>query len=193
MAGAGEPSLGRGARERILRTADALFAAHGINATGIAELIAHARVSRRTLYAHFASKDELVAAWLRELAGDPALPPLAVLTREELTPRARLLEMFAALGDGPGPLRGDPFLIAAVELPDPSHPARRVIARRRAELAERLTELSREAGARGAERLGARLLLLYEGAAASVVIADDPAGAAEATGIARALLADALD
>ncbi len=124
-------SLGRGARERIMRTARELFADPGINATGIAEIVSHARVSRRTLYQHFASKDDLIVAYLRGLAADPAAVPQRLLTREDLTPRARLLEMFGALGEGPGPLRGDPFVAAAVELADPAHPGRRVIARRR--------------------------------------------------------------
>jgi AcrR family transcriptional regulator len=185
-------SLGRGARERILRTARELFSDPGINATGIAEIVERSRVSRRTLYQHFGSKDELVVAYLRELSADPEAAPQRVLERIDLTARARLLEMFAVLADGPRPLRGDPFLAAAVELADPRHPARRLIARRQLELAERLADLAREAGARGPEPLAARLLLLYEGAAAAVLIADDPAPVAEAMAVAARLLADAL-
>lgn len=188
-----QPSLGRGARARILATARELFGDPGINATGISELVARSRVSRRTLYQQFASKDELIVAYLRELGADPAAAPQRVLARDDLTPRARLLEMFAALGEGPRPLRGDPFLAAAVEIADPTHPARRVVARRQAELGERLGDLAREAGARDAERIGERLALLYAGAAASVIAADDPAPIAEATAIARTLLADAID
>lgn len=186
-------SLGRGARERILRTARELFSDPGINATGIAEIIERARVSRRTLYQHFASKDELIVAYLRELAADPRAMPQQLLMREDLTPRARLLEMFSALGDGPKPLRGDPFLAAAVELADPAHPARRLIARRQEELVELLGSVCREAGARQSEQLGRRLLVLYAGAAASVLTANDPAPAAEAAAIARLLLEAAID
>jgi AcrR family transcriptional regulator len=193
MARPAEPSLGRGARDRILTAARARFQDPGINATGIAELVAAARVSRRTLYQHFASKDELIVAYLRELATDPAAAPERILGREDLTARARLLEMFAALAEGPRPLRGDPFVAAAVELADRRHPARRLIARHQQELGERLGELARQAGARGAERLGVRLLVLYDGAAAAVLAADDPGPIAEATAIARMLLADAID
>ncbi len=186
-------SLGRGARARILSTARELFSDPGINATGIAEIVERSRVSRRTLYQHFASKDDLVVAYLRELAADPEAAPQGLLTREDLTARARLLEMFGALGDGRGPLRGDPFIAAAVELADPRHPGRRVVARRQQELGELLGELCREAGARQAEQLGRRLLVLYSGAAASVLAADDPGPAAEATAIARMLLEAAID
>jgi AcrR family transcriptional regulator len=193
MHSARQPSLGRGARERILAVSRDLFRDPGINATGISEIVARSRVSRRTLYQQFASKDELIVAYLRDLAGDPDAAPQRVLDRDDLTARSRLAEMVDALGAGPRPLRGDPFLAAAVEIADPAHPARRLVARRQAELADRLGALAREAGARDADRLGRRLALLYAGAAASVVVADDPQPAAEATAIARALLAAAID
>jgi AcrR family transcriptional regulator len=185
-------SLGRGARSRILRTARVLFSDPGINATGIAEIVEQARVSRRTLYQHFASKDDLIVAYLRELAADPEAMPQQLLMREDLTARARLLETFTALGEGPRPLRGDPFLAAAVEIADPRHPARRLIARRQLELAERLGALCREAGARRAEQLGRQLVVLYAGASASVLAADDPSPAADATAVARVLLEVAI-
>jgi AcrR family transcriptional regulator len=185
-------SLGRGARERIRRVARELFADRGINATGIAEIVSRARVSRRTLYQHFASKDELIVAYLRDLAADPAAGPQRLLTRNDLTPRARLLEMFGTLTQGPAPLRGDPFIAAAVELADPAHPGRGVIARRQRELGELLGEVCREAGARRPEQLGQRLLVLYAGAAAALLAADDPGPALEATAIARELLEAAI-
>jgi AcrR family transcriptional regulator len=184
-------SLGRGARARILSTARELFSDPGINATGIAEIVERARVSRRTLYQHFASKDELIVGYLRELAADPDAPPQRLLMREDLTARARLLEMFGSLGDGP--LRGDPFLAAAVELADPRHPGRRVIARRQQDLGELIGEVCREAGARQPEGLGRRLLVLYAGASGAVLAANEPAPAAEATAIARVLLEEAID
>jgi AcrR family transcriptional regulator len=186
-------SLGRGARARILATARELFSDPGINATGIAEIVERARVSRRTLYQHFTSKDDLIVAYLRELAADPEAMPQRLLMREDLTARARLLEMFTALGEGVGPLRGDPFLAAAVEISDPGHPGRRVIARRQHELGELLGALCREAGARQAEQLGRRLLVLYAGASAAVLAADDAAPVADATAIARILLEGAID
>jgi AcrR family transcriptional regulator len=186
-------SLGRGARQRILRTSRSLFSDPGINATGIAEIVERARVSRRTLYQHFPSKDELIVAYLRELAADPEVEPQRRLTREDLTPRARLLELFGALIEEPGPLRGDPFLAAAVELADPDHPGRRVISRRQEELGELLASVCREAAARQPEQLGRRLLLLYAGASGAVLAANDPRPVAEAAAIARILLEAAID
>lgn len=55
------------ARNRILETADRLFYERGINATGIDLIIAEAGVAKATLYAHFASKEQLVAKYLERI------------------------------------------------------------------------------------------------------------------------------
>ena len=183
-------SLGRGAHERILTAAETLFARRGINATSMHDLHVEARVSKRTLYQHFAGKDELVLA---VLAAQQEGGATAVLTRGELAPRARLLELFTALAEQPRPLRGDPFVNAAVEFPEPSHPAHRAAAEHARWRQQRLTDLARAAGARDAEQVGRRLALLYDGAAIRGVVEDDPAGTADAYAIAAAILRDAID
>lgn len=58
MKGAGE------ARERILRAAEELFLGHGFGRVTMDELAAELRMSKKTLYQHFASKEELCAAVL---------------------------------------------------------------------------------------------------------------------------------
>jgi AcrR family transcriptional regulator len=184
---------GRGARDRILAAAHELYYRHGINVTGVTELCEGAHVSKRTLYQQFASKDEVIAAYLAAVAADPGYPPHVVLRRQDLAPRARLLELYPTLASGPRPLRGCPFVNAAVEVADPAHPARRVAAAYKREFADRLGALAREAGARDAERVGRRLALLYDGAAAQVLLYDDPEPATEAQGLAAALLRDAID
>src|ERR1700756_483941 len=59
------PARGRGARERIERAAARLFYRNGIHATGVELIAREANVSKRTLYQHFASKNDLVANYLR--------------------------------------------------------------------------------------------------------------------------------
>ena len=119
MAPAGRrASLGRGARERILAAAAELFARQGFNATGINELHRTARVSKRTLYQHFDSKDDLILAYVAEYGRTG--PTAVVLGREDLTPRTRLLELFTALAD-PGTVIPDPIVAAAAEFPDRQH------------------------------------------------------------------------
>src|ERR1700722_1173343 len=106
-------SLGRGAHERILAAAETLFARRGIHATSMNDLYVEARASKRTLYEHFAGKAEPVPAVLA--AAQERGGAAAVLARGELTPRARLLELFTALAEQPRPVRRDPFVGAAVE------------------------------------------------------------------------------
>ena len=184
---------GRGARARILAAAGELFHRRGINATGIAELCATARVSKRSLYQHFGSKDDVAAAYLDGLEHDPSYPPAALLARTDLAPRARLLELFSALAHDRHPMRGSPVLNAAVEIADPGHPVHRLAAEHHRRFTERLANLAREAGARDPDRVGRRLALLYDGAAAQIVVGDSPEPASEAQALAAALLRAAID
>src|ERR1700749_2583283 len=82
---------GRGARERILSASQQLFRDQGINSTGMDQLCAVAEVSKRTLYQHFAGKDEVIAEHLRQF--DPNVLP-EVFDRADLPPRERLLAVF---------------------------------------------------------------------------------------------------
>ncbi|MDX6413382.1 MAG: hypothetical protein QOG06_1401 [Gaiellaceae bacterium] len=54
------------ARDRILTSAYELFARHGVRAVGVDEVIKRADVAKATLYRHFASKDDLVLAFLQQ-------------------------------------------------------------------------------------------------------------------------------
>ncbi len=188
---AGDRSLGRGARLRILEAARSLFARQGINATSINELRAEARVSKRTLYQQFLSKDELVLAYLDEservgLAG-------ALLAREDLVPRARLLELFTTLVEAPQPIPPEPFVAAAVEFPDPEHPVHRAAVAHARAFVARLSDLARAAGARDPDQVGRRLALLYTGAAGRVVLDDAALVVSDAHAVAAAILRDAID
>ena len=148
---------GRGARERILSASQQLFRDQGINCTGMDQLCAVAEVSKRTLYQHFAGKDELIAEYLRRF--DPDILP-EVFDRTDLAPREQLLAVF----DIHSPLC--PFIGAAVEIADPGHPARVFARDYKKGFAARLTDAAREAGATDPEQLGEELALLLDGASA---------------------------
>lgn len=148
---------GRGARERILCASRELFRDNGINNTGLDQLCAVAHVSKRTFYQHFAGKDELIAEHLRRF--DPDVLP-EVFENTDLTPRERLLAVF----DIHSPLC--PFIAAAVEIPDPAHPARIRARDYKKDFAARLADTAREAGATDPEQLGEQLALLLDGASA---------------------------
>lgn len=161
--------------ERLLEVATEVFYTEGIRATGVDTLVARSGVSKPTLYAQFGSKENLVAAVLdrRRLARQEALS--AFLARRDTPGEERLLAVFDWLAGGHGRsgFRGCPFTNAAVELPDPAHPARAVISAYKGWLASTLAALAAEAGLADPDELGSQLLLLIDGANARVVVAGD--------------------
>ncbi|MGH2756986.1 MAG: TetR/AcrR family transcriptional regulator [Actinomycetota bacterium] len=66
MAIKAEGRVQKGARERVLDTAYELFSRRGVRDVGIDEVIERAGVAKATLYRHFPSKDDLVAAFLEQ-------------------------------------------------------------------------------------------------------------------------------
>ena len=66
VAGARARSRRPSPRERLLKAADELFYAEGINSVGIDRVIERADVARASLYSTFGSKDELIRAYLEQ-------------------------------------------------------------------------------------------------------------------------------
>jgi AcrR family transcriptional regulator len=88
------------ARERILAAAYHLFAHGGIQAVGIDAIVAESGVARQTLYRHFASKQDLVLAFLErrdELWTKGWLQ--AEVQRRGSNPDERLLAIFDAFDE----------------------------------------------------------------------------------------------
>ncbi|WP_406470480.1 TetR/AcrR family transcriptional regulator [Streptomyces sp. NBC_01615] len=183
---------GRGARERILKAATELFTAQGINATGMDQLSTVAEVSKRTLYTHFPSKDELVRAYLQSLV-DALLPVPPSPGQPTPSPREQLLAVFDwKPQETTGPFRGCPFLNVSVEVPDPVHSAHELAAAYKREFARRLTDAARQAGVADPETLGEQLALLFDGAAARGTALNSSHTVACARSIAESLVDAAL-
>jgi AcrR family transcriptional regulator len=153
-------------RERLLTVAADLFYRHGIRKVGVEAIAEAAGTNKMTLYRHFASKDELVAEYLRQSAkgADACWSKL-----EQVYPgdglaqlRAWLKEMAAHVANADE--RGCPLVNAAVELPEKDHPARRVIEEAKATQRSRLVRLCGAAGLSEPEMLADELHLLLEGA-----------------------------
>lgn len=176
------------ARMRILETATDLFYREGIRAVGIDTIIARSGVAKMSLYRNFASKDDLVVAFLEYRDGIYWQWWDHVMAKHPDDARQQLGDLFASLARrvASPAYRGCPFINTATEFPDPRHPARALCLANKRELRRRLTELASRAGARDCEVLADQLLLLMEGAYASAqnFRADGPApslrGAAEA-------------
>jgi AcrR family transcriptional regulator len=153
-------------RQRILAAAADLFYRKGIRAVGVESIAQAARTNKMTLYRHFASKDALVAEYLRQAAraadacwgrfetahpGDPAAQI-----------RAWVREMASHLVASDE--RGCALANAAVELPEKDHPARRVIEDYKNAQRARLVNLCGAARLSEPDLLADELNLLLEGA-----------------------------
>ncbi|MER7187720.1 TetR/AcrR family transcriptional regulator [Streptomyces hyaluromycini] len=173
----------RDARERVLRSASALFYENGIAATGVDAISGHASVGKMSLYRHFPSKDDLVVAVLRdwdETHLDWLLP------QSDLEPRRQVAAMFdriarAAARSG---YHGCPFVRAGLELPA-EHPGRKVVRDHKARLRARLRALARALHTADPAALAWQLVTLADGAAAECALQGSgaPARAARAMAI----------
>jgi AcrR family transcriptional regulator len=153
-------------RDRIVATASELFYRHGIRAVGVEAIAEAAGTNKMTLYRHFASKDELVAEYLRRLAADAARFWDGLEAAHPGDPRAQLrawLKSVEAHVTDPDQ-RGCALANAAVELPDKDHPARCVIEQFKTAQRDRLIALCRAIGSAEPELLADELFLLFEGA-----------------------------
>ena len=153
-------------RERILAVAADLFYRHGIRAVGVEAIAEAAGTNKMTLYRHFASKDELVAEYLRHLAEKAGAAWDRRAAQHPGDPCAQLrgwLEDVAAQLAS-GDQRGCALANAAVELPEKDHPARRVIEAFKTAQRQRIIDLCAAADLDQPEMLADELFLLLEGA-----------------------------
>lgn len=173
-------------RAHVLTVAQRLFYWQGIRATGVDQVAVEADVASTTLYRLFASKDDLVTAYVNANA-EPYQAWLAESTREEIgSPRDRILALFDALAlqTQPDRCRGCPFLMTIAEFPAPEHPARvRAVATKawvRAHLRGLAAAFVADHPGGDPDVLADQLVLIMEGVYASVAAlgADGPATAA---------------
>ena len=152
-------------RERILRTACELFYQRGIHAVGVDAIASEAGTNKMSFYRSFASKDDLVAEYLRgeERQGWQCWDE--TVAEHAGNPRAQVAALFDLLVTDPYQkgARGCALANAAVEITEPDHPARPIIEQFKAETRRRFRRLAREIGARDPNSLGDSLTLLWEG------------------------------
>ena len=176
--------------ERILNTACDLFYREGVRAVGIQRVIDEAGIAKASLYAHYASKDDLVAAFLTRQADRWRAAVDERLSDPSLDPRAKLLAIFDLQAEriGSPVFRGCPFQNTGSEIADAGHPARVVAADYRRWLQDLFASLVRDAGIRDADLVAGALIVLHDGAAASAYASGDPAPAQHARWAAERLI-----
>jgi AcrR family transcriptional regulator len=184
-------------REAILAAAQRLFYWHGIRATGVDRIAAEAGVAPVTLYRSFATKDQLVKAYVQHNA-DGYRQWLLNATAPELgSAEQRILALFDALAEQVQPqnCHGCPFLMTLAEYPQRDHPApAAAIALKewvRAHIRGLADELAAERPVKDAATLGDQLVLVFEGVYASVQALGNEGPALNARSAAITLIAAA--
>lgn len=182
---------GRGGRERILAAAARLFATQGIGATGMEQVAEEAPVSKRTLYAHFRTKNDLVIAHLRGLALSGATLE-GVLTRDDIPPRERIRRLFDQPAADATPVRGCPFIDAAAEFPDPESAVHSYAREQKLRMVHLIVAVLTELGCREPLPLAEQLATLADGAASRAMVLDEADYGRHARAAAEILLDHAL-
>lgn len=160
-------------RERIIRTAYALFSRWGTRAVGIDTVIARAGVAKMTLYRNFASKDDLILAFLqrREKCWTRDWLQAEAESRAD-TPEGRLLAIFDVFAEwfGRADYEGCAFLTTLVEVDDPSSPVHQASAQHLANIRRFVSDLADEAGVIDSDAFARQWHILMKG---SIVAAQE--------------------
>jgi AcrR family transcriptional regulator len=155
-----------GTAEKVLTTASRLFYANGVRAVGIEWIVAESGVAKTSLYRHFQTKDELVAAFLEREDCEFWQQWDGVVAAEPANPKAELMSLLDWIGkrvsrDG---YRGCPQINVAAEFADPEHPARQIRRQHKAKMLERLRNIVDRIGVTRPDDTAVQLALLIDGA-----------------------------
>lgn len=167
----------RPAKDRIIDAANRLFYAEGIRAVSVDAIATKAGLTKKTLYYHFKSKDDLIEAYL--ISRDQ--PNIALYKKwfdeadGELADKIETL-FFNLAGSARHPKwKGCGFLRTAAELANmPGHPAMKVGALHKKKFEAWLSETFSKHGMSSSEELARHIVLLMDGAFSTVLVHRDP-------------------
>lgn len=187
MAQAGKPT-----RDRILDAANRLFYGEGIRATSVDAIADKAGVTKKTLYYHFRSKDELVAEYLRSRDQ----PNLDLFSRwfddcdGDLGEKVEAIFLNVARSARHPNWKGCGFQRTVAELANmPGHPAVTVGASHKKKFEAWLSAKFADAEVAAPDRLARHVVLLMDGAFAAMLMHRDPDYADAAANAARLMVA----
>lgn len=184
----------RTTRDRILDAANRLFYSDGIRAVSVDAIAAKAGVTKKSLYYHFRSKDDLIAAYLAS-RDQPNLALFSTWYEEAKGSAAdRTAEIFVQLARNARhpKWKGCGFLRTAAELANtPGHPALKIGAQHKKKFEAWLARRYTESGVANPTKVARRIVLLMEGAFATMLIHRDADYAQSAAETARFLVKNA--
>jgi len=171
------PRTSESTRERILSAAAKLFYGEGIRSVSVDAVAAKAGITKRTLYYHFKSKDDLMAAYLE--ARDQ--PNLALFQRWFAESKggvaAKVQGIFRNLARSARhpKWKGCGFLRTSAELAaKPGHPAMKASAAHKKRVEDWLRAVLEAEGVAHGAMLARQIILLMDGSFAVVLLHRDP-------------------
>jgi AcrR family transcriptional regulator len=181
-------------REHLIDTAIGLFCEHGYHATGIDRILGEARVSKKTLYTHFRSKEELIIAALRKYDGVFRNDFMRQVDRLGNTPREKLLSIFDVADKwfSQKEFFGCMFINAIGEYSEEDSPIRDISKQFKRSMRDYIRELCVQANSKEPDALADQLALIFEGAIVTAQVSQKVESARIAKKIARQLIAQSL-
>ncbi|MCG8489977.1 MAG: TetR/AcrR family transcriptional regulator [Sneathiellales bacterium] len=163
-------------RKRILEAANSLFYAEGIRAVSVDLIAERSGVTKKTIYYHFDSKDDLVAEWL--VAQDQ--PHLLAFQRWFVEGKGDIADRVESLFRGMAKSSDHPkwygcgFVRTIGELVnEPNHPALEVGAQHKKNIEKWLVSRLLAEGIRDAENTARQIALLMDGAFTAMMVHRD--------------------
>ena len=177
-------------RDQLIQTALELFAKNGIHATGVDSIVEQSGVTKKTLYAHFRSKEELVLAVLRQYDELARNDFMRRVESGGKTPRARLLAVFdfAERWFQQSNFYGCLFINTIGEYSDKGTPIRQICKEYKKLVKGYIRELCEQAGASDPQGLAEELAMLLEGSSFTAQVSQNPKTAKIAKRAAKVLI-----
>ncbi len=163
-------SSGNEVRDRILETASDLFYRRGVRAVGVDLVVEKSGVAKTSLYRHFGTKDDLVAAFLEREDVDFWSTWDRVSEQYPDDAMAELDAHCEWIGERVGRqnYRGCPQINTAAEFPEVDHPARKVAETHMREMRRRLKIIATKLAVSAPDKLAGQLAVLINGAFVSM-------------------------
>lgn len=178
------------ARDKIMAAASYLFCNHGFAASGIDTILARAGTAKATLYHHFKSKEELIAAVLEAEGATWREWFFGRLAQAEGPAQARMLAVFDVLEEwfsDPG-FYGCPFINAVAEFDSGNDAVRAAADRHKAHLGTWLRAQALEMQVADVNETARSFAVLIDGAIVAAQHARDPSFARTAKAMAETYL-----
>ncbi len=181
-------------RQHLVDTAIELFSAHGYHGTGIDRIAEEARVSKKTMYHHFRSKEELILAALRHHDGCFRNEFMKAVNNQGETAYERLLAIFdvAHAWFSDNNFYGCMFINAIGEYSAPDSAIREVCKEYKRLTLSYIEELTEAANIPDAHAVAATIAILLEGSIVTAQVAGTPNAAENAKSAAKIIVDNAL-